>query len=58
VGTLHVNNISGDNIRITIGNTFVALGGTYTPVTSITASSTDNDIPSAAAVWAMLSSGL
>ena len=46
------------NSGITIGNTFVAIGGTYSPVTSITSSSTDNQIPSAAAVWAMLSSGL
>lgn len=54
---LTVPNLS-TNSGITIGGTFVTIGSTYSPVTSITADSTDDDIPSAAAVWAMLSSGL
>ena len=46
------------NSGITIGNTFVKIGGTYSPVTSITVNSTNNDIPSAAAVWNAILSGM
>ena len=50
--TLTVGNIAGQ--YITIGNTQVALKGTYTPDTSITSSSTHNTIPSSKAVWDLI----
>ena len=57
-GTLYVNNISGTNIKITIGNTAVSLGGTYTPDTSISSSSTHNTIPSSLAVYNAILNGI
>jgi len=55
---LYVNNISGTNIKITIGNTAVSLGGTYTPDTSISSSSTHNTIPSSLAVYNAIINGI
>jgi len=55
---LFVNNIEGTNIKITIGNTAVPLGGTYTPDTSISSSSTNNTIPSSLAVYNAILNGI
>ena len=57
-GTLYVNNISGTNIKITIGNTDVPLGRTYSPDTSITSSSTHDTIPSSLAVYNAILNGI
>ena len=57
-GKLFVNNIEGTNIKITIGNTAVPLGGTYTPDTSISSSSTNNTIPSSLAVYNAILNGI
>lgn len=42
----------------TIGNTVMGLGSVYTPDTSITASSTNNTIPSSKAVWDAIIAGI